>query len=74
VIDSRTCYLIRETRATTLESFKERKYSRDRILFKMKGKHLRKLKSVSLLKGQPHKIILRVIENRLKAEVMQISL
>jgi hypothetical protein len=61
-------------RATTLGSFNERKCSRDRILFKMKGKHLRKLKSVSLLKGQPHKIILRVIENRLKAEAIQKSL
>jgi hypothetical protein len=61
-------------RATILGSFNERKYSRDRILFKMKEKNLRKLKSLSSLKGQPHKIMLRVIENRLKAEAMQISL
>jgi hypothetical protein len=74
VTDSRTCYLIRETRDTILGSFNERKFSRDRILFKMKGKNLRKLKTLSLLRGRPHKTMLRVIENRLKAEEIQISL
>jgi hypothetical protein len=61
-------------KGTTLGSFNERKFSRDRIMFKMKGKNLRKLKSLSSLKGQPHKTMLRVIENKLKAEAIQISL